>query len=112
MIRKLIHGVLFALGIITTPPLTPTNPLVSPLLYPSPLPSRHPTTHITVAGCDVLCDQGVAYALKLRDAGIDTTLEVLPGVPHGFTWVVKSKATMQWTRRQIRLFDGYLTDHD
>jgi len=100
----------FSAAIITTPPLTPTNPLVSPLLSPS-LPLHHPPTHITVAGCDILCDQGIAYAMRLRDAGIDTALEVVPGVPHVFTWIAKSKATIQWTRGQIKVFNAAFEGH-
>lgn len=85
----------------------PSNhPLVSPLLWPSKLRPHHTPTHITVAGCDFLCDQGIAYATFLRDAGIDTTLEVIPGVSHNFTWVVRSNATKQWTRNQVRVLFG------
>ncbi|KIX04739.1 uncharacterized protein Z518_05609 [Rhinocladiella mackenziei CBS 650.93] len=42
-----------------------THPFVSPMhSHPS---ANHPATHITVAGLDVLRDQGIAYALHLRN---------------------------------------------
>lgn len=65
----------------------------------------HAAIHITVAGCDFLCDQGIAYAVKLRDAGIHSTLEIIPGVPHGFVWAVASNATKQWTANQVQILD-------
>ena len=88
--------------------LPPSHPLVSPLRHPEPLPTHHTPTHITVAGCDYLLHEGIAYATKLRDAGVDTMLEVIPGVPHGFTWVVTSNATIQWTRNQVRVLEQAL----
>ena len=56
---------------------------VSPLL--AEIPPIFPSVHITVAGCDGLRDEGIAYALKSRDAGVDTQLEIVPGAAHGLT---------------------------
>jgi acetyl esterase/lipase len=42
-----------------------------------------PPTYVSVAGCDPLRDQGVAYANKLKDAGILVKFELMPGYPHG-----------------------------
>jgi len=49
-----------------------------------------PPTYISVAGCDPLRDQGVAYANKLKDAGVVVKFDVMPGYPHGNT------SPLQW----------------
>lgn len=39
---------------------------------------------IAVAQCDVLRDEGVAYAERLKGAGVEVTLTEVPGALHGF----------------------------
>jgi acetyl esterase len=39
---------------------------------------------ILVAGFDPLRDEGIAYAQKLKEAGVDTTLKVYKSLPHPF----------------------------
>jgi acetyl esterase/lipase len=67
--------------------------------------NNHPSTHITVAGCDVLRDEGIAYALQLRNAGIDTQLEIVPGVPHGVTISPTTPVAEQFFRNQVRVLN-------
>jgi acetyl esterase len=43
-----------------------------------------PATHVVVAECDPLHDEGVAYVEKLTRAGVDTVLQDVEGVNHGF----------------------------
>ncbi|WP_439495250.1 alpha/beta hydrolase fold domain-containing protein [Bosea sp. (in: a-proteobacteria)] len=43
-----------------------------------------PPTLVIVAECDVLADEGLAYADRLEQAGIDVTRRVAPGLTHGF----------------------------
>ena len=40
--------------------------------------------YVLLAGCDVLRDEGRAYAKRLQIDGVDTVLDEVPGVLHGF----------------------------
>lgn len=46
--------------------------------------SGHPPAVVVVAGHDPLYDEGVAYARKLRAAGVSVTLRDYPSLVHGF----------------------------
>jgi acetyl esterase len=43
-----------------------------------------PPALVILGGCDVLRDEGRAYAQRLEEAGVDTTEVCYPGQPHGF----------------------------
>lgn len=43
-----------------------------------------PRTYIGLAGCDILLDEGRAYAHRLKAAGVLVDLEVFPTMIHGF----------------------------
>ncbi|WP_150958229.1 alpha/beta hydrolase [Microbacterium testaceum] len=58
------------------------DPLVSPLLTED-LAGLAPA-YVAVSGFDVLRDEGIAYARRLEDAGVDTTLVTHTGQIHGF----------------------------
>jgi acetyl esterase len=51
-----------------------------------------PPAFIQVAELDVLRDDGVRLAARLREAGVDVTLETVPGVLHGFMRLSRSVA--------------------
>lgn len=57
------------------------NPLVSPLF--GDLSGVAPAV-ILVAGFDVLRDEGIEYAQKLKEAGVDTELKIFKTLPHPF----------------------------
>ncbi|GAA3382342.1 MULTISPECIES: alpha/beta hydrolase [Streptomyces] len=60
----------------------PAHPHVSPLRAADL--SGLPRTLIVLADCDVLRDEGLAYARRLGEAGVDCEVRLHPGVFHGF----------------------------
>ena len=58
------------------------DPRVSPLA--GPVPPHLPPTQVILAECDVLRDEGQAYADKLKAAGISTSCSLYKGTLHGF----------------------------
>lgn len=69
----------------------PADPDVSPLRAPD-LRGLPPAT-ILLASHDVLRDEGEAYAVRLREAGVAATVHVWPGTVHGFLrWPAKVDA--------------------
>ncbi|KIW32086.1 uncharacterized protein PV07_03658 [Cladophialophora immunda] len=83
------------------------DPLVSPLMARDI--AHHPKTHITVAACDYLMPQGLAYAQLLRSFGTHVTEEILPGVPHGFTFPMNAAVTKRWLENQRDIFMAALS---
>jgi acetyl esterase len=59
------------------------DPRVSPLLAEDL--SGLPPAYVAVAGFDPLRDEGIAYAHRLRDAGVQTVLRVHTGLIHPFS---------------------------
>ena len=85
-------------------PAQATDARASPLLAASLV--GQPPALVVVAGLDPLVDEGLAYAGRLREAGIDAeTLEV-PDHPHGFLgWTREAKAsrdTLAYIGRRLR----------
>lgn len=67
-------------GYYLTTPEDVQNPYVSPLLAPDL--SGLPPAHITSAEYDPLCDDGQAYANRLREAGVPATFSLQHGQIH------------------------------
>ncbi|KIW95328.1 uncharacterized protein Z519_03912 [Cladophialophora bantiana CBS 173.52] len=74
--------------------------------------SQHPKTHITVAACDYLMHQGLAYAQLLRSFGTHVTEEILAGVPHGFTFPMNAAVTKKWLENQRDIFMAAFSSAD
>jgi acetyl esterase len=47
-------------------------------------PTGLPPTYVVLAECDVLLDEGLAYARKVGEARVRTDVRVWPGMLHGF----------------------------
>ena len=62
-----------------------TDPRISPLL--SKDFTGLPPAYVVVGGCDPLHDEGVAYAEKLKAAGVNVTLVDYPGLVHDFIYM-------------------------
>jgi acetyl esterase len=60
----------------------PAHPHVSPLRAEDL--SGLPRTLVVLADCDVLRDEGLAYARRLAAAGVECAVQLHPGVFHGF----------------------------
>ncbi len=58
------------------------EPGASPILAASV--AGCPPAYISVAQCDVLRDEGIAYADRLSGSGVNVTLEEIPGTLHGY----------------------------
>ena len=71
------------------------DPRASPLLGD---PTGHPPAHVAVSGFDVLRDEGIAYAQKLRASGVPTTLQVVEGHIHAF---VNATGVGKWSKRAL-----------
>lgn len=65
---------------------------------------QHPKTIVTVAACDSLRAQGLAYAQLLRSSGVHVTEDILAGAPHMFTLPTNAEITKRWTERQVEAF--------
>ncbi|MDS0134551.1 MULTISPECIES: alpha/beta hydrolase [unclassified Amycolatopsis] len=56
-----------------------------------------PPAWIGVGDIDLLHDESAAYARRLREAGVDATLHVVPGAPHGFeAWAPDTAVTRDY----------------
>jgi acetyl esterase len=63
-------------------PVSETHPDLSPGLAPDL--AGLPSSHVLLAQCDILRDEGLALVGRLAEAGVDVSLDCLPGMLHGF----------------------------
>jgi acetyl esterase/lipase len=84
---------------------------VSPLAAPARSDdlSGLPPAWLGVGTCDLFHDEGLAYAERLEQAGVDCTLHVTPGAYHGFN-VVEPKAAVSraFWQSQVTALEGAL----
>lgn len=69
-----------------------------------------PPALVLVGGADGFCDEDVAYALRLNQAGVPTELHLYPGAPHGFTAFPGTPASLQAAADCERWLARHLAD--
>lgn len=62
-----------------------------------------PLTYVEVAEIDVLRDQGIAYAEKMRQGGVEVLSETIPGAFHGFDGESNSPLVQRVMDRRIEI---------
>jgi acetyl esterase len=85
------------------------EPGASPLLAASL--DGCPPAFIAVAQCDVLRDEGVAYAERLSTSGVDVTLEEVPGTLHGFVSLLGLREAQETLEHASNWLRAKLADH-
>ncbi|KAJ4248459.1 hypothetical protein NW762_012796 [Fusarium torreyae] len=60
-----------------------------------------PPALVQVAGRDPLRDEGIAYAKRLTDSGVNVTLKLYSGLPHAFHIYPELEATAEYIRAMI-----------
>lgn len=86
-------------------PSTRTHEDASPLRA---MLTKGPPAYVLLAECDVLHDEGLAYADKLKEAGTEVTVEEVSGVIHGFFSMQGMKATKHATAHLAAWIDRTL----
>ncbi|MCH7323963.1 alpha/beta hydrolase [Solibacillus sp. MA9] len=80
------------------------NPYVAPLLTEDL--SNLPPAVVITAGYDPLCDEGLAYANRLQEAGIQVEYTCYEGMIHGFFWMAgimdKGKQAIEQVSRHLQ----------
>lgn len=84
------------------------EPGASPLLATS-LRGAAPA-YIAVAQCDVLRDEGVAYAERLSAEGADVVLDEVPGTLHGYVSMLGLREARETLRRASTWLSARLTE--
>ena len=70
-----------------------------------------PPTWMGVGTLDLFHDEDVAYAARLRSAGVETTLEVVPGAFHAFDVAMAAKpVSVQFFDSQVATIKKYIAD--
>lgn len=62
-----------------------------------------PPTYVEAAEIDTLRDQGLAYAEKMREAGVEVQSETVPGAYHGFDGEMNSPLVERVLARRVEV---------
>ncbi len=85
------------------------EPGASPLLAASL--AGCPPAYVAVAACDVLRDEGVAYAERLTASGVAVTLDEVPRTLHGFVSLLGLREARETLGRASRWLRVQLAEH-
>ena len=69
-----------------------------------------PKAYVEVAELDILCDQGEAYAEKMRQSGIDVTLQKIAGAYHGYDGDVNNAFVQNVLQTRVAWLKSALSD--
>lgn len=82
------------------------------LKYAAPLRSDDfsslPEAYVEVAEIDVLCDEGTAYAQKLKKNGIPVTSYIVPGGYHGYDADQKNEFVAEMLKKRVKIMKEML----
>ncbi|KAK1761627.1 Alpha/Beta hydrolase protein [Phialemonium atrogriseum] len=74
----------------------PADPVLNVALIDDAGVVGMPKTSFLVAGQDLLRDEGLFYAEKLKKNGVPTKVHVFPGLPHGFRRFTDLPSSRRW----------------
>ena len=66
-----------------------------------------PDTYIEVAEFDCLRDEGLAFAKKLKEAGVLVELHRVPGSVHGYDVIMSSRTVKKLMKHRLKLLQKY-----
>jgi acetyl esterase len=88
----------------------PYSPYAAPVLAES---LRHlPSAYIETAEFDPLRDEGIAYARRLADDGVEVTLLETKRTIHGYDLVAKNEIVQQSLQRRLDFLEKYFGFHE
>ncbi|KAI0126225.1 putative lipase/esterase [Xylariales sp. AK1849] len=90
--------------------LKPEDSLWNPCLADDEELKGMPKTAILVCGHDVLRDEALLYATKLKNIGVPTKVHIFPGLPHGFFNFFQLPSHKRWIEVHIECLIWAKTD--
>jgi len=90
--------------------------IASEIAYASPMEAKSfeglPCAYVETAEYDCLHDEGIAYALALRNAGVEVTVNETSGTMHGFDIVENAPTTMAAINARIDFINRIFSQRD
>lgn len=80
--------------------------LISPIKAPKEILGRLPPVYVCVGGVDLVRDEGIVFAEKVREAGGKVRLKVYHGAAHAYTIQDEVSLWERGTRREETQWEG------